>query len=102
MSPGLIPEAAMRMRISPGPGAGSGISPMVRTSLAGPCFSYQAALMESSISQKSRTAQFNPNSLILAAECFQAEVAQYREVGISSVQMLRPADFCSLSGVEMI
>src|SRR5713226_3577598 len=80
MSPGLIPEAAMRMRISPGPGAGSGISPMVRTSLAGPCFSYQAALMESSISQKSRTAQFNPNSLILAAECFQAEVAQYREV----------------------
>ena len=36
----------MRMRTSPGPGRGSGISPTTNTSRAGPCFSYQAALIE--------------------------------------------------------
>src|ERR1700739_636245 len=48
-SPGLTPDMAMRMRSSPGPGSGSGISPTVRTSRAGPCFSYQAAFMGSMI-----------------------------------------------------
>src|SRR5580658_1721227 len=47
MSPGLIPDAAIRIRTSPEAGIGSGISPTVRTSRAGPCFSYQAAFIES-------------------------------------------------------
>src|SRR5579862_1892502 len=46
VSPGLMPEAATRMRTSPGPGVGSGISPTFRTSRARPCFSYQAALIQ--------------------------------------------------------
>src|SRR6516165_8188072 len=44
-SPGLMPEAATRMRTSPGAGSGSGISPTTITSRAGPCFSYQAAFI---------------------------------------------------------
>src|SRR4051812_45560913 len=40
-----MPEAATRMRTSPGPGSGSGILPSTRTSRAGPCFSYQAAVI---------------------------------------------------------
>src|SRR5580700_7670052 len=45
MSPGFMPDAAIRMRTSPAPGRGSGISPTISTSLAGPCFSYHAALI---------------------------------------------------------
>src|SRR5215510_12459115 len=45
MSPGLTPEEVMRMRTSPAPGTGSGISPTISTSRAGPCLSYQAALI---------------------------------------------------------
>src|SRR4051812_18050071 len=41
-----MPDAVIRMRTSPGPGCGSGISPTVKTCLAGPFFSYQAALTE--------------------------------------------------------
>src|SRR4051812_21270379 len=44
-SPGLTPEAATRMRTSPGPGSGFGISPTIRTSRAAPCDSYHAALI---------------------------------------------------------
>src|SRR5262252_9449710 len=36
------------MRTSPAAGIGSGISPTVNTSRAGPCFSYHAALMQAS------------------------------------------------------
>src|SRR5262245_741417 len=45
MSPGLTPEEVMRMRTSPAPGTGSGISSTISTSRAGPCLSYQAALI---------------------------------------------------------
>jgi len=45
MSPGFMPEAAIRMRTSPAPGVGSAISPTTNTSRAGPCLSYQAALI---------------------------------------------------------
>src|SRR5580658_1483460 len=41
-----MPEAAIRIRTSPAPGRGSGISPTTKTSRACPCFSYQAALIE--------------------------------------------------------
>src|SRR6516225_1373689 len=44
-SPGLIPEAATRMRTSPGAGSGVAISPTTRTLAGGPCRSYQAAFM---------------------------------------------------------
>src|SRR5262249_881479 len=44
-SPGLIPEAATRMRTSPGPGSGVAISPTTRTLAGGPCRSYQAAFL---------------------------------------------------------
>ena len=69
-SPGLMPEAAIRMRTSPGSGRGSGISPTTSTSAAGPCFSYHAAfipgglysecLRESKFSSK-RTPLFAPS-----------------------------------------
>src|SRR5215469_3252791 len=44
-SPGLTPDAVTRMRTSPARGCGSGISPTIRTSRAGPCLSYHAAFM---------------------------------------------------------
>src|SRR5262249_15787208 len=44
-SPGLIPEAATRMRTSPAPGSGVVISPTTRTLARRPCRSYQAAFM---------------------------------------------------------
>src|SRR5690242_14200117 len=53
VSPGLMPEAAMRIRTSPAEGVGSGISPTCKTSRAGPCFSYQAAFIE--VPQKTLT-----------------------------------------------
>src|SRR5436190_898241 len=43
VSPGFTPESEMRTRTSPAPGTGAGISPVARTSAAGPCRSYQAA-----------------------------------------------------------
>src|SRR5580700_10497836 len=46
ISPGFMPETAIRMRTSPGPGRGSGISPTTNTSRGCPCFSYQAALIK--------------------------------------------------------
>src|SRR5580692_1028013 len=44
-SPGLTPEKASRIRISPSRGCGSSISPMTSTSRAAPCFSYHEAFM---------------------------------------------------------
>src|SRR5487761_730503 len=45
VSDGLTAETAIFTRTSPGPGSGAGISPKIRTSRAGPVFSYQQAFI---------------------------------------------------------
>src|SRR3712207_2400886 len=45
VSDGLMPEARTRTSTSPAAGAGGSVSPVTRTSRAGPLRSYQAAFM---------------------------------------------------------
>src|SRR5262245_10306500 len=42
-SEGLTPDVLIAMRTCPGPGSAAGISPVTKTSCAGPVLSYQAA-----------------------------------------------------------
>jgi hypothetical protein len=53
-SEGFTPEACTRMRTSPAPGTGSGMSPHCRTSRAGPLRSYQLLSSDASLDHSSR------------------------------------------------
>src|SRR5262245_8465786 len=73
MSPGLIPENVSRTRTAPGPGSTSGSSPTWRTSAAGPCRSYQAALRLGALHLEGE--RRSPSALLVEADDVEAGAA---------------------------